>query len=164
MILSNETIAAMNIIENPQPTGRQSGMSYGPSVCGYDIRVEMEEPPFGYERARTNGGQGVWLHPGQGILLGTRERLNVPPLVVGFVKDKSTWARQGLCNAQGVAEPGWRGHLSVFVRNHGSEQLPIMDGDPIAQVIFQWLDKLPNLGYSGKYQDQGPGPRPAKFE
>lgn len=163
MILSNETIASMNIIENPQPTGRQSGMSFGPSVCGYDIRVDLNAVPFGYQRVQTPKRRGIYLDPGQGVLLATRERLNVPPLVVGFIKDKSTWARRGLCNAQGVAEPGWCGHLSVFVRNHGSEQLPIMHGDPIAQVIFQWLDKLPDLGYTGKYQGDGPGAQPAKF-
>lgn len=163
MILSNETIASMNIIENPQPTGRQSGMSYGPSVCGYDIRVDMDVAPWGYQKVETPKRRGILLEPGQGVLLGTRERLNVPPLVVGFVKDKSTWARRGLCNAQGVAEPSWQGHLSVFVTNRGSEKLPIMHGDPIAQVIFQWLDKLPNLGYTGKYQGDGPGAQPAKF-
>jgi len=156
MILSSETIRAMNIIENAEPAGRQSGMSYGPSVCGYDIRADIREDQ--------DLGCGVWLEPGQGILLGTRERMNIPALVVGFVKDKSTWARRGLCNSQGVAEPGWRGHLSVFVCNHGAEPLLIMDGDPIAQVIFQWLDKLPDVGYTGKYQDQGSGPQPAKYE
>jgi len=164
MILSGDTIRSLDIIQPCEEAGKQSGMSYGLGPAGYDIRVAMPAPLFGYGQVLTPHGSGILLAPGQGVLLGTRELFNMHPLVLGFVKDKSTWARRGLLNAQAVVEPGWRGHLSVFVSNRGDEELAILDGDPIAQVVFHWLDKLPNLGYTGKYQDQGEGPQPAKFD
>jgi len=154
-----------NIITPCEERGRQSGMSYGLGPAGYDLRVDMPAPPLDYRQVQIPGkGTGVLLEPGQGILLAVRGEFNMPPGVVGFVKDKSTWARQGLLNAQAVLEPSWRGHLTVRVTNLGEDELAIMDGDPIAQVVFQWLDSVPEVGYTGKYQDQGPGPQPAKFE
>lgn len=150
MILSGDSIRAANIFEPCEERGTQSDMSYGLGPCCYDIRVHMPAAPvIGYRTVLVPSvGAGVLLVPGQGILLATREKITVPPLAVGFVKDTAPWARRGLLTAQAVVEPGETGHLSVFVTNAGSEDLPILDGDPIARLIFHWLDKLPDLGYN----------------
>jgi dCTP deaminase len=124
------------------------GLSYGVSVAGYDIRI----------------AETVWLEPGGFSLASTVERFNMPLDYVGIVHDKSTWARLGLALQNTVAEPGWSGYLTIELSNHGKETLHIQAGSPIAQVIFHVLDVPADRGYTGKYQNQGQGPQPAKFE
>lgn len=165
MILSARTIRELHLIRPMEAKGRQRGMSYGLSHCGYDIRVHMPDPISGHRFTMMPGiGQGILLDPGQSVLLGTRGTFSMPDDVAGFVKDKSTWARQGLFNAQAVLEPGWCGSLSVRVANHGEHELAIIDGDPIAQVVFMRLDRPSEFAYAGKYQGQETGPQPARFD
>lgn len=103
------------------------------------------------------------LTPGDFTLASTIEEFNLPKDVIGFVKDKSSWARKGLSVFNTVIEPGWSGFLTLELVNHGHEDLVITEGDPIAQIIFQWVDEETN-GYSGKYQFQKAGPQVAKYE
>jgi dCTP deaminase len=85
----------------------------------------------------------------------------MPPDVIGFVHDKSSWARKGLAVQNTVIEPGWRGYLTLELTNHGRDALEITEGDPIAQIVFHYLDALTEQPYVGKYQDQGYGPQRA---
>lgn len=123
------------------------GMSYGLSIAGYDIRIR--EP--------------LVLESGDFLLASSLELFNMPCNVMAFVKDKSTWARRGLAVQNTVIEPGWRGYLTLELTNHGPQRLAIQAGSPIAQIIFQLTDAVTD-GYTGKYQDQGPQPHPARFE
>jgi dCTP deaminase len=84
----------------------------------------------------------------------------MPAQVCGIVHDKSSWARRGLAVQNTVIEPGWRGFLTLELTNHGDEVLEIEAGSPIAQILFHWIDHPPENLYSGKYQDQRPGPVP----
>jgi dCTP deaminase len=63
-----------------------------------------------------------------------------------------------------VIEPGWSGYLTLELTNHGHDALDILWGDPIAQIVFHWLDHATDQPYNGKYQDQKRGPQPAKDE
>ncbi len=104
-------------------------------------------------------GDGISLDPGQSILVGLQEHFDIPSDVVGYVRDKSTWSRQGLFTAQAVLEPGWKGFMALRIVNLGNEALTIVDREPIAQVVFHKLDRIPERTYTGKYQDQGRGPQ-----
>lgn len=63
-----------------------------------------------------------------------------------------------------MIEPGWRGFLTLELKNQGKDILRIERGDPIAQILFEGLDAPTDKPYSGKYQDQEAGPQPARFE
>ena len=78
----------------------------------------------------------------------------------------TTWgeARLGLSVFNTVIEPGWRGYLTLELKNQGDRVLHIDCGDPIAQILFERLDVPTENPYSGKYQDQDAGPQPARFE
>lgn len=128
--------------------GVQNGRSFGLSIAGYDIRCK----------------QDVSLWPGDFELASSVEHFNIPNDVIFFVKDKSSWARQGLSVFNTVGEPGWKGYLTLELVNHGKQRLIIKEGDPIAQVIFQKLDQPAEKGYSGKYQNQEDRPVEARFE
>jgi dCTP deaminase len=140
------------------------GKSYGLSSAGYDVRVDLfangafEQEPYP-RSVMTPDGDGISLEPGKSVLVGLQEHFDMPLDVVGYVRDKSTWSRQGLFTAQAVLEPGWKGYMALRIVNLGNEALTIVDREPIAQVVFHRLESLPDRSYSGKYQGQGRGPQ-----
>lgn len=165
MILSDQQIRSRNIVHPCEPRTKFRGKSFGLSACGYDVRFDLGSLSefVAYRTVQTPDGDGIILAPGQSILVGVRERFEMPNNVVGFTKDKSTWARQGLLVNQGVLEPGWRGVLAVLLFNVGSEELSIIDGEPIAQVVFQTTGPVGEV-YDGKYQDQQRGSVGPRFD
>lgn len=167
MILSDKTIKLNNILTPCEENGRQRGMSYGLSHCGYDVRaslVNVQADRKAMVKVGDDYASGVVIAPGKSLLIGIREHFNMPTGVAGFVRDKSTWSRQGLFVAQAVLEPGWRGYLTLRVFNGGDEDLTIAEGDPIAQAVFMWMDTVPERTYSGKYQGQERGPQGPRFD
>jgi dCTP deaminase len=124
-----------------------NGKSYGLSIAGYDIRL----------------AQGYCLEPGEFILGSSIEHFMMPRNVLGLVKDKSTWARQGLSVFNTCLEPGWIGYLTLELKNLGNNSIMVCTGDPIAQVLFYFTDEVTD-GYSGKYQYQESGPQEARYE
>lgn len=124
------------------------GRSFGLSSCGYDVRIAETKT----------------LLPGDFVLASTVEHFTMPNDLVAYVKDKSTWIRQGLHVHNTVAEPGWRGHLTLELKNQGGRILSLVAGDPIAQIVLHLLSEPTDQPYSGKYQDQEAGAQPARFE
>lgn len=115
-----------------------SGMSYGLSVAGYDLRVR----------------DWFYLHPGDFALAVSVERFEFPLDLIGHLADKSTWARRGIAVQNTIFEPGWRGYPTLELSNHSRVPVRIEAGSPIAQMIFHLLDEPAEAGYAGKYQDQ----------
>lgn len=91
-------------------------------------------------------------------LAGASEYFNLPANVVGRVHDKSSLARRGLAVQNTVAEPGWHGHLTLELSNHGWKSIKLEAGDAVAQVLFEFLDEPTDRPYDGKYQGQERGP------
>lgn len=170
MILSAQTIrrlAGMGFLAQPfNERTVSNGKTFGLSACGYDVRVEFgagqirkfsapeweRNPSYGHRHSR----------PGYTFLLAsTVEEFNMPPNVMGVVHDKSSWARKGLTVQNTVIEPGWRGFLTLELVYHGTGELIVSAGDPIAQVVFHWLDAITDQPYEGKYQNQERGPQEA---
>lgn len=125
-----------------------NGKSSGISIAGYDIRI----------------AEYIILDPQQFRLASSVERFKMPDNILGMVKDKSSWARKGLSVFNTVIEPGWKGYLTLELVNNGPHDLKINLGDPIAQIIFQRLDKPAEKPYDGKYQNQPNKPVEAIYE
>jgi dCTP deaminase len=123
-----------------------NGNSAGLSVCGYDLAI----------------AEDLVLFKGEFRLASTVERFHLPHNVAGIIHDKSTWARQGLAVQNTVAEPGWSGHLTLELSNHGPSLLMFPTGTSICQVVFHFLDEPTEAPYSGKYQNQEAGPQKAR--
>lgn len=151
MILSAQTIRAYS----ERPTKPliypffertvENGKTFGLSPAGYDIRA----------------AETMTLVHGDFALGSALERLIIPINVLAYVKDKSSWARKGLCVQNTVIEPGWEGYLTLEYTNHGREDIEIQSGDPIAQIVFHYLDQSTEQPYKGKYQNQQAGPQHA---
>ena len=116
-----------------------SGLSYGLTEVGYDIRVK----------------QGFWLHPfmWKVKLASSIERFNIPPFLAMTVHDKSTLARRGVSVQNTTGEPGWDGHLTLELSLNQLYPVYIEAGQPIDACWFHEIQELADYG-SGKYQDQ----------
>lgn len=138
-VLSGQTIRRMQIL-SPfcEKTTHKCGMTYGLSAAGYDVRI----------------AKSVILKSIGFCIAYTLEKFNMPLNVLGRVSDKSTLARMGLAVQNTIIEPGWRGHLTLELTNHSTDIISINQWEPIAQVIFEFLDEPAEAPYSGKYQDQ----------
>lgn len=148
MILSAQSIRKIQPVDPFVERGVIRGRSFGLSVAGYDIRID----------------QNIMLEPNGFVLASSIEKFDMPDDILALVKDKSSWARLGLSVFNTVIEPGWRGYLTLELKNQRHRFLKIKRGDPIAQIIFHRLDEPTEAPYSGKYQDQGRGPQEARFE
>ncbi|WP_045834456.1 dCTP deaminase [Hyphomicrobium sp. 99] len=148
MILSAQTIRALRPVEPFVERSVVRGRSYGLSVAGYDIRI----------------CETLYLAPGAFSLASSIEHFDMPADVLALVKDKSSWARKGLSVFNTVIEPGWKGYLTLELKNQGDQVLRIDSGDPIAQILFYRLDAPSEAPYSGKYQNQEAGPQGARLE
>lgn len=156
MILSGQTIRARHfkkpLLKPFFERATANGMSYGLGPAGYDVRL-------GAMRQHGHRGFGptvdeINLPPG-GFALGvTLEWMHIPNDLMGFVKDKSSWARKGICLQCTVVEPGWAGFLTLEITNHSAQAVRLMKGMPIAQIIFEALDQPAEKPYRGKYNNQ----------
>lgn len=130
------------------PRMKHRGLSYGKSFAGYDIRI----------------AENLIVLPKGFSLASSMEHFSIPNDCVAMVCDKSTHARRGLSLFNTIAEPGWRGYLTLELFNASDESIEMLSGDPIAQILLLRLD-APSPGYGdGKYQDQRAGSQPAIFE
>lgn len=120
----------------------ETGMTYGLSACGYDIRLKQE----------------ITITKGQFKLVSSIEKFDIPNDICGFVTDKSSLARRGIAVQNTVIEPGWRGFLTLELSHHGIKSVYLPAGAPIAQVIFHLLDQPTEKPYTGRYQDQADMP------
>lgn len=171
MILSAQTILKRKIITPAQPRTVIRGRTFGLSAAGYDVRVDFSQGRYSARQMCRNNpnpqrSDGPPIKDGDFLLAATMEHFNMPDDVMGIVHDKSSWARQGLCVQNTVIEPGWRGHLTLELtyQGPGDCMVTLIHGDPIAQIVFHLLDEPTVYPYSGKYQDQEPGPQEVRFE
>lgn len=158
MILSGQTIWALcnppqvsrrrPMLDPFHERTRENGMTFGLGPAGYDVRIK----------------QALHLAPGEFALASTIERFAMPNDVLATVMDKSTWARRGLSLFNTVIEPGWEGWLTLELVNQSRYWMKIEAGSPIAQVIFQRLDRRTCQPYAGKFQMQENRPVGARLE
>ena len=141
--LSAQTIRRLGLVSPFEERGVQSGMSYGLSCASYDVRAAKD----------------AILWPRASRLLWTIEHFRLPPHISGKVFNKSTWARRFVDAAKTtLIDPGFCGPLQVEITNHcWFKAFRVRKGDPIAQVVFTFLDEPTEHPYTGKYQNQKAG-------
>jgi dCTP deaminase len=167
-ILSGQSIRRRNILHPCAERTAQDGLTYGLGPAGYDLRLDLGLK--GMFPVRVGGPAsddplsrtGRYLHPGDFLLAATVERFEMPVDCVGRVCDKSSLARIGLSVFNTVIEPGWRGFLTLELVNNSRHVITLLQGQAIAQVLFELTDEPVQNPYDGKYQDQAAGPQAAR--
>ena len=85
-------------------------------------------------------------------LLASKEGVELPVGIAATLRCRSSYARRGVFSSGGFVDPGFRGHLTLCLYNCGAENVSVLEGDRIVQMVFQQVD-MPGEGYSGRYQD-----------
>lgn len=85
-----------------------------------------------------------------------QEELWMPESVVGLCVSKSTYARVGVIVNTTIANPGWKGHLTVEIANSSSSPVRIYANEGICQMLFLQGLEDSSMPYTGVYQHQHP--------
>ena len=99
------------------------------------------------------------LRPAQSYLFAVEQRIVVPDNLMGLICLRSTLARLSLTAPPTIADPGFRGFLTMELTNASPNYIRIHPS------MFLWdMVMVPSLEsvYTGRYQDQGPGVAPPK--
>lgn len=97
-----------------------------------------------------------YIKPGEFLLASTVETVNVPLELVGVMKGKSTLARKGLriCGDAGLIDSGFRGQITLELKNLSESKIYLREGMKIAQICFHLVEGGIDNPYDGHYQDQ----------
>lgn len=116
-------------------------------------RVKLgEEVQYVYATLRNE--EVLWLKPGDFCLATTMESFRVPKYMAAFVQGRSSIGRAGLTiqNA-GFVDPGFRGHITLELKNESSHSIGLVPGYRVGQLVFFQCIGV-SAGYKGKYNGQ----------
>jgi deoxycytidine triphosphate deaminase len=91
------------------------------------------------------------LEPDKYYLCLTTESVNMPEDLIAFILQRSTLFRCGVSLRTAVVDPGYRGALTIGIKNEGHMEFKLKRGARIAQIVFSEV-KGNAEKYNGKYQ------------
>lgn len=101
-----------------------------------DVREDMTDLT---ERQEIPADKPFILHPGEFVLGGTMERIELPNDIVARLEGKSSLGRIGLVihSTAGYIDPGWKGNLTLELTNVARLPITLYSGMRIGQISFQ---------------------------
>ncbi len=108
------------------------------------------------------------LHPGDFVLGTTIERVSVPPDLIAHVEGRSSLGRLAIVvhATAGLADPGYRGQITLELSNLGAAPVALTPGMRISQLTFTELTSPAERPYGedrgSKYQGQE-GPQASRI-
>ena len=91
------------------------------------------------------------LAPGEYVLIETIEKVNMPKNLLARVLNRSSLFRCGCSLFTAVVDPGYRGILTIGLKNLTAFSFEVEIGARVGQIVFETVDGETKL-YSGKYQ------------
>ena len=80
------------------------------------------------------------------MLVDTGLAMEIPEICYARVAPRSGLAvKHGICVGAGVIDSSYRGPIKVLLFNHSDEDFKVNIGDRIAQIIFEYIDPVPNV-------------------
>ena len=129
---------------------------------------EQEVDEYVEETYVEEGGEFI-LHPGDFVLGTTKERVEIPPDLLGTVQGRSSLGRLAIVihATAGIVDPGYRGQITLELSNLGTAPVALNPDMRISQVIFTELKTAAEEPYGSdrgsKYQDQS-GPQASRIQ
>ena len=124
------------------------------------IDPKLEQSSLTKEVDVSDEGKFV-LHPGEFVLGGTIETIEMASDLVGRIEGKSSLGRLGLMvhSTAGYIDPGFRGKLTLELSNHANLPILLWPQMRIGQLSVMQLSSSADLPYgspelASKYQDQ----------
>jgi dCTP deaminase len=131
-----------------------------------DSEQEVEE--YVEETVVEEGGEFI-LHPGDFVLGTTLERVGIPDDLIAHVEGRSSLGRLAVVvhATAGLADPGYRGQITLELSNLGTAPVALTPGMRISQLTFTELKNPAQRPYGdergSKYQGQS-GPQASKIQ
>lgn len=158
MMLSDKSIKLQMLLGdlkiNPHP------QDHAIQPASVDLTLDNEFlSPYADEPITAHGY--YTLLAGECVLATTVEHITLPDFIVGRVEGKSSWGRRFLMvhSTAGFIDPGFRGQITLELKNLSKISLVLRVGTPIAQISFQMTDEPVERPYGtaslrSRYQDQ----------
>lgn len=119
-------------------------------------RIIDRSREWGVEDKAIPLGEGRNLIPDQFALVSTLEHVEIPGYLVGELVGKSTLARDGLMvECAGYVDPGWKGQLTLELKNIGPDIIVLRPGMLICQIRFHELSVISDRKPLRLYGDSG---------
>ncbi len=96
-------------------------------------------------------GEVFRLKPGGYYLCSTMEKLKMPSDLIAFILPRSTLFRCGVSLESAVVDPGYRGSLTIGIKNQAEREFALEKGARIAQIVFAKVQGSATT-YRGRYQ------------
>lgn len=122
---------------------------------GPEFVVDPSDPEHvNNEYVLEKNDKGNVIGPHEQVLMSTIEYIKMPDNLMGFVEQRSTWARHGLMLPPTIIDAGFEGNITLEVFNASSHGILLRPGMRFAHVIFAaTLNRVSN-DYKGKYLGQ----------
>lgn len=168
MILSDKDIRAAQrnhglitpfVDSNVQPASVD--LTLGEEVIFWHDGVRYGSILHGHEYLHHTYRDMRYINPNEFMLATTVETVNIPNNLVAQVNGKSSWARKGLLvhTTAGFIDPGFRGQITLELKNVGHEPIVLTPGVRICQLVFTALSSPAEFPYGSPglwshYQNQ----------
>lgn len=112
----------------------------------------MEDYEKYIKSERHSAEEGVVIHPGEFILGGTLETLNIPDDLVARVEGRSSYGRLGIIvhATAGYCDPGFEGDITLEIQNLGNAPVRLYPEDRVCQVVFETMTSEADTPYGDK--------------
>lgn len=119
-----------------------------------DVRDDSFDPSRYGELIEVPDGSYISLEPGTFVLGITRERISLPPTIMGILSGRSRFARMGLMVhvSSSVVQPGSNNKQVLEIANLGCRTVRLYPGVRICQIVLLQVDGAEPL--SDRYQGQ----------
>ena len=109
---------------------------------GKEVYVSTDDLP-----KRLKPREFFTIRPGDFVLLITREQLEMPADVMGFISMRFRYKQKGLINVSGFhVDPCYRGRLIFSAFNAGPKDIVLRENEPLFMIFFQGMGKKCNYG------------------
>ncbi len=108
-----------------------------------------------------NEAESFTIHPGEFVLAGTLEYVEIPNNLAGRLEGRSSLGRLGIIihSTAGKFDPGWKGRLVLEISNIGLVPVRLYPEMRVCQLLFEELSSETSQPYTArktsKYKFQG---------
>lgn len=118
------------------------------------IDIKNNEPKYQHLR-----GNAILLPAGEFILATTKEKIHIPPNLIGRVEGRSSIGRLGVAIhvTAGFIDPNFTGNITLEIKNLSHNNIMLYEDMRICQIVFEELNEEPQRLYGeagNKYQNQ----------
>lgn len=129
--------------------------------AGYDLRLNkayrlFSDSHIGVDKRKTPKVREIKatvfkLKPNEYVLAETLEKVNMPDNLMARILPRSSLFRCGCMLATAVVDPGYRGALTMGLKNVSHQGFTIERNARIAQIVFEEVEGS-SRKYAGRYQ------------